>query len=158
MRLGPFWRAAGAKPQPKRDATEWSYAWRELKELPAWSTSGVEPPAFAVVNNWRAGGKVGVALGPEVPVCAFTDDPRGFAFECDSGALLGQDALIAVSNENAGAALTAIAPYFERLGPAYEVGEGRAGQTERLVTLVRGHKLLRPYETPYGITPKPTAR
>ncbi len=78
---GPFWQAANAK--AKRDATEWSYGWRGLKESPAWSDAGAAAPAFAVVNEWRAGGKVGGALGPEVPVCAFTHDPRGFAFECD---------------------------------------------------------------------------
>lgn len=103
------------------------------------------------VNNWRVGGKAGGAVGPEVPVCAFTDDPRGFAFECDTRAFLGQDALIVVPKENAEGFIAGIAPYFERIGPTYEVGEGRGGRVERLVTLARGYKLLRPYETPYGI-------
>ena len=96
----------------------------------------------------------GGALGPEVPVCAFTDDPRGFAFECDTSAFLGQDALIVVPKENAIPSLAAIAPYFERVGPTFEVGEGRGGRVERFVTVARGHKLLRPYETPYGINAK----
>jgi Dolichyl-phosphate-mannose-protein mannosyltransferase len=149
LSAGPFWLAANAK--PKRDATEWSYDWRRLTESPAWRASGAEPPAFAAVNNWRVGGKAGGALGPQVPVCAFTDDPRGFAFECDSGAFLGQDVLLVMPKENAQGFLTEMAPYFERIGTAYDVGEGRAGRTERIVTLARGYKLLRPYETPYGI-------
>ena len=150
---GPFWQAAKAK----RDATEWSYGWRGLKESLAWSDAGAAAPAFAVVNEWRAGGKAGGALGAEVPVCAFTDDPRGFAYECDSSALVGQDALIVIPKERASVVLPAIAPYFERLGPTFEVGEGRGGRIERFVTLTRGYKLLRPYETPYGITAKAIA-
>jgi Dolichyl-phosphate-mannose-protein mannosyltransferase len=151
--LGPFWLAADAN--FKRDATQWSYDWRGLKETPAWRAPGAGAPAFVAVNNWRVGGKAGGAVGPEVPVCAFTDDPRGFAFECGSRALLGQDALIVVPTENAGGSLAGIAPYFERIGPAFEVGEGRGGRTERFVTVARGYKLLRPYETPYGIDAKP---
>ena len=155
LSAGPFWLAENAK--PRRDATEWSYNWRGLTESPAWRAAGAEPPAFAAVNNWRVGGKAGGALGPQVPVCAFTEDPRGFAFECDLGAFLGRDALIVIPKENAGPNLAAIAPYFERLSPAYEVAEGRGGRTERVVTLVRGYKLLRLYETPYGINAQPVS-
>jgi hypothetical protein len=109
------------------------------------------------VNNWRVGGKAGGALGPQVPVCAFTEAPRGFAFECDSGAFLGQDALLVMPKENAQGFLKEMAPYFERIGTAYDVGEGRAGRTERIVTLARGYNLLRPYETPYGINVQPVS-
>ncbi len=147
---GPFWLAANKK-AGFRDATEWSYNWQGFKQSPAWSASGAEPPAFAAVNNWRVGGKAGGALGPGVPVCAFTGDPRGFAFACDMRAFLGQDALIAIPKENVEYSLPAIAAYFERLGPSYEVSEGRAGRAERIVTLTRGYKLLRPYAAPYGI-------
>ncbi len=151
---GPFWLAANEK-AGFRDATEWNYDWRGLKESPAWSTPGAEPPTFAAVNNWRVGGKAGGALGPEVPVCAFTEDPRGFAFACDTQTFLGQDALIVVPKENAD--LAGIARYFERLGPAYEISEGRGGRAERIVTLTRGYKLLRPYAAPYGVNAKPAA-
>ena len=149
---GPFWRAADAK--ASRSSTEWSYGWRGLEGSPAWSAPGATPPAFAVVENWRTGGKAGGALGPEVPVCAFTQDPRGFAFECDAGTLLGQDALIVIPKENGASTLAVLAPYFERLGPTYEIGEGRGGRVERYVTVTRGYKLLRAYETPYGINAK----
>ncbi len=152
---GSFWKAAN--PNAKRDATEWSYGWRGLKESPAWRSAGAAAPAFAVVSGWRTGGKAGAALGPGVPVCAFTHDPRGFAFQCDSSEFVGQDALIVIPKEHASRALAAIAPYFERLGPTLEAGQGRAGRIERLVTLTRGYKLLRPYETPYGITAKPVS-
>ncbi len=154
LALGPVWQKA-ASASPKRDATEWSYNWRGLKESLAWREPGAAEPAFAVVEAWRVGGKVGLALGPQVPVCAFTNDPRGFAFQCDSRAYPGQDALIVIPKELAAIALPEIAPYFERLGPAFELGQGRAGRTERIVTVVRGYKLLRPYETPYGLSARP---
>ena len=153
---GPFWQAADAK--PKRDATQWSYDWHGLKESPAWHEAGAEEPAFAIVDDWRPGGKAGLALGPAVPVCAFTNDPRGFAFSCDSSRYLGKDALIVIQKEYAAKSLPSIAPYFERLGPAFEISEGRAGRAERFVTAVRGYRLLRVYETPYGIDAQPLPR
>jgi Dolichyl-phosphate-mannose-protein mannosyltransferase len=156
LALGPFWLAADAKPQ--RDATEWSYDWRGLKETPAWSEGGAAAPVFAIVENWRMGGKAGLALGPSVPVCAFSKDPRGFAFECDGSTHLGQDALIVVQKEYAATDLAMIGAYFERLGPAYVVAEGRAGRSERFVTVARGYKLLRSYRTPYGLNAWPQSR
>ncbi|MFY9640616.1 MAG: glycosyltransferase family 39 protein [Rhodomicrobium sp.] len=148
-RAGPFWSPADA-PVKINDPTLWHFNWHGLKESAAWQTSGEEPPSFAVVNTWGVGGKAGIALGPAVPVCAFAQDPREFAFLCDTRALLGKDALIVIPKEQE-RALPNIAAYFERLGPTVEVGEGRGGRTERFVTLTRGYKLLRPYETPYGI-------
>lgn len=153
---GPFWQAAGARPK-HRDATEWSYDWHGLKESTAWRAAE-GGPAFAAVSNWRTGGKTGGALGSAVPVCAFTQDPRGFAFACDTGAFLGKDALIVIPKEDASRLLPAIAAHFERIGPIYEVGEGRGGRTERIVTLTRGYNLLRPYRTPYGINAAPDTK
>jgi hypothetical protein len=149
LALGPFWQSRDA--QPRRDATQWSYDWNGLKEAPAQREGGAAAPGFAIVENWRVGGKAGLALGPRLPVCAFTTDPRGLAYDCDSRSYLGQDALIVIPSEHAPNALPVIASYFERLGPPYQVAEGRAGRTERIVTVVRGYKLQRPYEAPYGI-------
>ncbi|MGB9028037.1 MAG: glycosyltransferase family 39 protein [Rhodomicrobium sp.] len=154
-RAGPFWSPADA-PVKINDPTLWHFNWHGLKESAAWQTSGEEPPSFAVVNTWGVGGKAGIALGPAVPVCAFAQDPREFAFLCDTRALLGKDALIVIPKEQE-RALPNIAAYFERLGPTVEVGEGRGGRTERFVTLTRGYKLLRPYETPYGIVAEPAS-
>ncbi len=150
---GPFWQPANGEAK-HRDATEWSYYWRELKESPAWRVPGTELPAFAAVNDWRVGGKAGLALGPGVPICAFTRDPRGFAFACDMRALLGRDALIVIPKEDVARSLPVIAKYFERLGPRYDCRGWHAG---RIVTLVRGYRLLRPYEVPYGINANPAA-
>ena len=109
-----------------------------------------ETHAFVVVDNWRVGGKTGAAFGPDVPVCAFSQDPREFAFVCRENALLGQDALIIIPKERSLEALAALAPYFERLDPSEEIAVGRGGRSERLVTLTHAHVLLRPYPLPFG--------
>ena len=87
-------------------------------------------------------------------VCAFTPDARELAFLCDTAALVGKDALIVIPKEDFERFMPGIAAYFERLGPTVEIGEGRGSRTERIVTLTRGYKLLRPYEAPYGINAK----
>jgi hypothetical protein len=147
--VGPFWRAASAKTS-KQDPTQWSYSWDGLKESRLWRALGGEPHAFVVVDNWRVGGKTGTAFGPGVPVCAFSQDPREFAFVCPAQALLGQDALIVLPKERSEEALAAIAPYFQRLDPSEEVAIGRIGRSERVVTLTHAHVLLRPYPLPFG--------
>jgi hypothetical protein len=147
--VGPFWRTASAKAL-KQDPTQWSYDWRGLKESPAWRGFSTETHAFVVVDNWRVGGKIGEAFGPDVPVCAFSQDPREFAFVCRENALLGQDALIVIPKERSQEALAALAPYFQRLDPSEEIAVGRGGRSERLVTLTHAHVLLRPYPLPFG--------
>ena len=145
---GPFWQTAGVK-SLKKDPTQWSYSWQGLKESPSWQAIGA-PHAFVVVDNWRVGGKTGAALGPDVPVCDFSKDPREFAFVCSADALLGQDALIVLPKERSGEALRALAPYFQRLDPSEEIAIGRIGRSERVVTLTRAHRLLMPYPLPFG--------
>jgi hypothetical protein len=145
---GPFWPATINI--RFRDPTQWSYDWRGLTEATAWRASGSGAPAFVAVPGWRIGGKVGVALGPSVPVCAFSSDPREFAFICDTRTRLGEDALVVVPKEDAERSLRVLAPYFERLGPTDEITVGRGDRSEKVITLVRGYTLLRPYPLRYG--------
>ncbi len=134
----------------KQDPLQWSYDWKGLRESAAWRASGAEPPAFVAFDNWRVGGKAGAAFGPDVPLCAFTRDPREFAFLCHAKDFVGRDALIVIPKERAEKALAEFAPYFERLGPSQDIAEGRRGRPERIVTLTRAHRLLRPYPLPFG--------
>ena len=104
-----------------------------------------------MVDNWRTGGRVGVALGPKVAICAFTTDPRGFAFQCDPEAWLGKNALIAVPRENAGGALPALSRYFEAVDPGedFAIGRrGRRGAGSPLGCVLQA--LTRAYPLPYG--------
>jgi hypothetical protein len=134
-----------------RDPTEWSYDWRGLGEAAAWRASGASPPTFILVENWRVGGKAGVAIGPGVAVCDFSQDPREFAFLCDPKSKLGQDALIVVPESSAAGFLSTCAAYFESIDAVETVAVGRFDRAERRVTLARGRKLLRPFPLPYGL-------
>lgn len=134
-----------------RDPTRFSYDWPSVGAAPAWRSPGAAPPDFVVVDNWRVGGRVGVALGPTVPICAFTSDPRGFAFQCDPSAHLGHDALIVLPRENAATELPALARYFERVDAPEEFAIGRGGEAERMLTLARARVLTRAYPLPYGL-------
>ncbi len=146
--VGPF-RLLGGAPGGARDPTEFGYDWPDLRSASGWRSQGAAPD-FLVVDDWRIGGKLGVALGPKVPICAFSPNPREFAFTCDSAAWLGKDALIAVPKEKAASALAALARYFERIDPGEDVAIGRGDLAERVLTVSRAHVLLRPYPLPYG--------
>jgi 4-amino-4-deoxy-L-arabinose transferase-like glycosyltransferase len=146
--IGPFWTASIHV--RFHDPTKWSYNWRGLTEATAWRASGSGAPSFLVVGNWRIGGKVGIAFGPTVPVCAFAEDPREFEFVCDTKDRLGEDALIVLPKEDAGHSLRVLASYFERLGTSEEITLGRGDRPEQIVTLARGYTLLRPYQLRYG--------
>ncbi len=149
MALGPARLLPFLGPR-SRDPTAGGYDWPDLKATRSWRGDGTGPPAFAVVDHWRVGGKVGVALGPGIPVCAFTDDPRGFAFACDPKAYLGRDALIVLEENEEGGELPKLAAFFDRLGPIEWVQIGRLGVAERRLAVVTAHDLTRPYPMPYG--------
>ena len=133
-----------------RDPTRFAYDWRSPAEAKSWIGPNGQPPAFVVVDNWRAGGRLGVALGPSTPICAFTDDPRGFAFACDPVQFRGKDALIALPQESAARVLPELAPYFAALATAEAFPLGRGGRSERVLTLVRARSLRTRYPLPYG--------
>jgi hypothetical protein len=144
-RLLPF-APAGA-----RDPTRFSYDWPDIRTAPAWRLRD-QPPDFVVVDNWRIGGRIGVAIGPKVAICAFTQDPRGFAFQCDPKTRLGKNALLVVAKETAGVALPALSSYFEAVDPAEDFAIGRGGGAERLLVLAYARSLMRAYPQPYGAT------
>jgi hypothetical protein len=114
----------------------------------AWQSGGA--PAFVLADNWRVGGRVGVALGPTIPICGFGLDPRGLAFACDPAAELGQDALIVAPENEAAATFAALAPYFASLDPPESLAVGRFGRREHALTVTRARRLSRPYPLPYG--------
>ena len=131
------------------DPTVASFDWPDLRSSHSWRGDGSNPPDFVIVDHWRVGGRAGVALGPSVPVCAFTDDPRGLAFACDSRKFLGRDALIVLPAKEA-AQIYRFGAYFERIEAAETIAIGRLGVAERQIVLARAHNLLRPYTLPYG--------
>lgn len=150
--IGPPWQTVfKSGPQHLREPTELSYDWRGLAAASAWRASGASPPAFILVDDWKIGGKAGLAIGPGVPVCDDAPDAREFAFECDWQSRLGEDALIVVPEGGASRLLAATAPYFERIDAIEKTALGPPGYAEQPVTLARGYNLLRPFVLPYGI-------
>ena len=111
----------------------------------AYARSGAQ---FVLIENWRLGGRIGVALGPTVPICAMGGDPRGFAFACDTRRRLGESALI-VRAKNSGRDADE-ARFFRSVEPLGELTVGRRGQPERALVLEAGRDLLRAPPLPYG--------
>lgn len=130
-----------------KDPTRYAYDWRTIRDSALWRSGGA--PDFVVAGNWRTAGRLGVALGPGVPICIFSDDPRGFAFECDSGAFVGKPAIVAVLQDRRAPPLSEFAPWFDGIGAPEDFAIGR-GRAERTVRLARTGPLLRPYPLPYG--------
>jgi len=147
--VGPSWFLPFA-PSGVRDPSRFSYDWPDLRSAAAWRSPSVSPPDFVVVDNWRVGGRVGVALGPKVAICAFTTDPRGFAFQCDPKTWVGKNALLVLRSESAGVALPALTRYFEAVDPGEDFAVGRGGRAERVLTLARARTLTRAYPLPYA--------
>ncbi len=102
---GPIWKAANAS---SRELAPQNFDWQTF-------AAGSSQPSFVVVDVWSIGGKVGAVLGPKMPVCTFSQDPREFAFLCSSKAFLGQDALIVLAKERTESDLPRLAPYFEHV-------------------------------------------
>jgi hypothetical protein len=148
MNLGLPWFMA-LLPADARDPTELAYDWPDVSRTPAWAALGAPPPAFLVADNWRFAGKLGEAMGPSIPVCALSGDPREFAFTCDTAKWIGKDAAIVVQRD-AEMKLSALAPFFAQIDEAQEFSVGRAGRAEQTFVLARGRALTRPYPFPYG--------
>ncbi len=128
-----------------RDPTQGMYDWPESELREAYARSGAR---FVLIENWRLGGRVGVALGPDVPICAMGDDPRGFAFACDAARRLGQSALIIRALNNGRAADEST--FFRAVEPAGEVAVGRRGIVERRLIMEIGRDLTQAPPLPYG--------
>jgi hypothetical protein len=128
-----------------RDPTRGMFDFPEVTLRDAFARSGAD---FALIENWRLGGRIGVALGPKIPVCAMGGDPRGFAFACDAAKRLGQSALIFRAKDNGkGADETS---FFRSVEPIGALPVGRRGHAERVLDLSLGRDLLRAPPLPYG--------
>jgi 4-amino-4-deoxy-L-arabinose transferase-like glycosyltransferase len=128
-----------------RDPTAGMFDFPAAPLRDAYARSGAQ---FALIDNWRLGGRIGVALGPTVPICAMGDDPRGFAFACDTRRLLGQNALIVLDKNGRRAADET--QFFGAVEPLGELTFGRHGHLERAIVLKAGRDLLRVPPLPYG--------
>jgi hypothetical protein len=128
-----------------RDPTRGMFDFPASPLREAFARSGAD---FALIENWRLGGRIGVALGPNIPVCAMGSDPRGFAFSCDLSKRTGQNALIIRAKDNGRGVDER--PFFASVEPFGDLAIGRRGRPERLLTLEKGIGLIRAPPLPYG--------
>jgi 4-amino-4-deoxy-L-arabinose transferase-like glycosyltransferase len=128
-------------PDPGRHNREWPAA--ALREI--YRRSGAE---FALVDDWRTGGRLGVALGPDVAICGMGPNPRGYAYSCDIAAHLGHDALVVRQNSNGTS--DEERAYFRELAPLGEQTVGPPGGHRVEIILRLGRELRTPPPLPYG--------
>ena len=103
-----------------------------------------DSPAFAASVKWSDAGKIGMALGPNVPLIVYSDDPRGFAFLPDRAALIGKDGVLVVRASQEGAAREALGGDFAALGEGRPLSIDRAGVDEIALVVIpaKGLKAL----------------
>lgn len=123
-----------------RNATEGMIDYPAAPLRNAFHMSGAD---FVLVDNWRLAGRLGVALGPKVAICAFGNDPRGLAFACDANIFRGQKGLIVHrSDKSLG---TDLRPFFHEIKSLGSLPIGN-----RQLSLAVGQDLLYAPPLPYG--------
>ena len=143
--------ASGAGQDPTLESLDWSV-------LRTADAVIVTRPAFVVTSRWMDAGKIALALGPDVQVAVFSEDPRQFAFGPSVDRFVGQDALVILPAASLAEQLPRLTPYFAALDRPEYLWLGRRHRDEIDLAIVRAHNLLRPYPLPYGGEPTQTAR
>jgi 4-amino-4-deoxy-L-arabinose transferase-like glycosyltransferase len=130
------------------DPTLEALGWNSLASSPLLGGGG-PAPAFVVATKWSEGGKIALALGPEMPVIVYSDDPRGMAFLDDSARFIGEDAVIIVPQNRLASVAAIFQPFFASLGDAQTLSLGRGGKDEIVLALIPAHGLTRAFPLPY---------
>ncbi len=125
-----------------RDPTRYAHDFPVAQVQKAYEAAGAK---FAIVDNWRLGGRLGVALGPDISICAFGSDPRGLAFACSTQNFVGATALAA--SENGSTSAPEFTSNFDSVEPA---GALQVGPTRRTYVFRRANNLHRAFPLPYG--------
>jgi 4-amino-4-deoxy-L-arabinose transferase-like glycosyltransferase len=130
--LGPV-IAANTKRDPDIEGIDWTSLRSQL------AARGLLTPAGLVIgaDNWRDGGKIAYALGPDQTVLCLNRDARQFGFATNPASFVGDDVLLLVLNHPE-AVRARLGPSFDRietLPPATITLRGRVLQT---VTVLRG--------------------
>jgi 4-amino-4-deoxy-L-arabinose transferase-like glycosyltransferase len=131
------------------DPTLEALGWDRLASSPLLRVEDGAAPAFVVATKWSEGGKIALALGPDMPVIVYSDDPRGMAFLEDSARFVGRDALIIVPQNRLASAAASLQPFFASLGEAQTISLGRGGREEIDLALIPAHGLTRAFPLPY---------
>jgi 4-amino-4-deoxy-L-arabinose transferase-like glycosyltransferase len=138
-----------ALPHGVVDPTLEALNWNNLAKSSLLDPHGASPPAFVVSTKWSEGGKIALALGPDMPISVYSDDPRGMAFLDESASLVGKDAVIIVPKARLASVTPIFQPFFASLGPPQNVALGRSGADEIDLALIPAHGLTRAFPLPY---------
>ncbi len=108
---------------------------------------------FVFTNEYYLGGYLDMAIHPlvDVPVTAFTQDPRGFAFWFNQQNWLGGDAVYITLDRfiEKPEILAAYRPLFESIEPMTTVSLTRGGEITETFHIFRAHGFKAVYQYPY---------
>jgi 4-amino-4-deoxy-L-arabinose transferase-like glycosyltransferase len=108
---------------------------------------------FVFTNEYYLGGYLDMAIHPlvDVPVTAFSQDPRGFAFWFNQQDWLGGDALYITLARfvDDPTILEAYEPLFDSIEPLTSLSLERGGEVTETFYLFKARHFQEPYEYPY---------
>ncbi|MGB3136880.1 MAG: 4-amino-4-deoxy-L-arabinose transferase, partial [Nodosilinea sp.] len=117
-------------------------------------SAALDQVGFIFTNEYYLGGYFAMAIHPlvDLPVTAFSQDPRGFAFWLNPKDWMGQDALYMtidrfVENDEI---VDGYRPLFDSIEPLATVPLRRGGEVTETIHVYRASSLKQPYEYPYG--------
>ena len=113
---------------PTMEGIDWTSLRADLTER------GLLRPGTVVgVANWRDGGKIAYALGPDITVLCLNADARQFGFAHPPAGFVGQDVLLL--------GLAPVAGPFERIEPLPPTSISHRGRVLASVSVAMGHNL-----------------
>ncbi|MGB3312417.1 MAG: glycosyltransferase family 39 protein [Nodosilinea sp.] len=127
--------------------------------------AALDQVGFVFTNEYYLGGYFAMAIHPLVylPVTAFSQDPRGFAFWYNPQNWVGQDGLYMTIDRftETDEIIDRYRPLFDSIEPLATVPLRRGGAVTETIHVYRANNLRRAYEYPYGASasalPQPPA-
>ena len=137
-------------PKGNTDVSLEAWPWTALRDQPLLGGGGGgRRPGFVVTGKWGTAGKLGLALGPQMPILVFPGDPHGVAYLQKPAAFVGQDAVIVLPLAEVADTIAAYQPYFASIDPPTLVSLGRMGAPEIPIALIPARGLKMPIPMAY---------
>jgi hypothetical protein len=134
---------------------------RQFASTPA-LRAALDEVGFVFTNEYYLGGYFALALHPlvDLPVTAFSQDPRGFAFWLNPQDWVGQDALYLTLDRftQNDEILDRYRPLFDSIEPLGTVPLLRGGEVTETIHVYRANNLRQAYEYPYGPSASPLSQ
>jgi len=124
---------------------------RQLSELEAFGEA-IATTDFVLTHEFWLSGYVAMALPPlvDLPVSAFTEDPRGHAFWFSPPDWIGKNALfLSLADFDQSVVVDEIFPYFQSVTLIDTVDIKRGNAVTETFYLYRAHRMIKPYPYPY---------